>query len=796
MEPRQRPPQRNAAVLAGVRQVADNEERKSQSRARRAENSQAASESSSSEEPSSSSSASARPAGKKGPLPLTDLDEKLDRSYKQALDEADESDVLETLYVIDIEVHSMQKENKLVSQLTAVPLSGKGPSYNAYVYRKALAKPWMDLVRSGQVELAPWDDPGIARPFPEVFIEFCTWLPLNAVLLFKGTSDLATIQLSLDRLGEPGQQAIRYGNSRGIQFLPIDGLWMEACKMLPPAARAFVFGKRKIARPLGSVYDALFWNPLLVRVTTKSEELVETIEYDIQIQGIFRDQGAEPMPMDFLLHKHLQPVWHTSHTDTLATRHITCFLFWWVHFRGQLVSDLKDASEVSQDLVNSMRQDVSADDLAFHILSTRTAHVTNLFRNKNLALPPKAYAFAYRYCIDSKNARKSLKETEPVEAEDDDDDGGFNDGASVASDGLVADYADHEDSEVDEDATIPYGDDDGDADIDVYRILDNERLHSTDKARAKLMKDVTTKANGLVVYHKDEWVLVHMPRNRDATRLRAAKSMLGIREAGPDDKSRYDVLEDGRKLLSPLADAVEDRPWYYYPTATGSQGAGVQVLHTRRCLDRKNGNKNARAKAAPANSDKIALYQFDMMTRVVGYRLKFCKECKQYEANADDVDELVGAVEKMTVTRTYPVPSFISSPYLPSVQAILAKLSEAEPVSQRFRFPLQLQPSVLPMVVFASVNSALGSACRHGLKYLEEGQRRMLVVCSEKGEGLGVLCERLERNDRLYFTDVVGMQWKKDRYLVNSSCPENRNAYARLGTFLLNHLGGRGGGGQ
>ncbi len=802
-----RGPDRNARGWGDAYRAVANAERHRQVRdaneEKKEENSQASDPESESEAASSSSSVSAvRQAGRGvKSLHLTDR-EAFKKDVNRPFEELNLADIpagnSDLYWVMDIEVHSMQKENKFVSQITAVPLRGVGKSFNAYVFLRRLQKPWMDLVESGQVELAKWDDETVAKPFPKVWVDLCNWLPPGSVLLFKGTADKAVIQLSLNVHGADGEDAINFGNSRGITLQSIDSLWWDACQYLPPQAAKIMFGKRgdkakregkfPIARPLGAIYDALFWNTLLIKVEEKSEELVEPDPDYIDVLPQFDDQNDDEMPMEFIRQKHLQPVWHTSHTDTLATRNITCFLFWWIHERHRLRADIVNANDIDDpSLLGCMRKDVSSDDLVLHILATSVAHKTNLFRSGNLSIPPSAYAFAAYSCQKQKKHQIEIYRQVLDGVFDDSDDDEVR-GIEVAAE---------VNSEVDDDATIAYGDDDpeADADIDVYRILDDRKLHSTDKARKKLLDELQDAAAavkiGLVVKHKGEWVLVHTPRNRDATKLRAAKSKLGIRDARRGDRSRYDVLEEQRRRKRPLSRPVDDRPHYYYPTATGSQGVGVQVLHTRKCLDRKNGHNNPRAVAAPADSDKIALYDFDSNDAVICYSLRFCKECKQYEVGArDEVSELFA---DMAIT-SHTIYVHTASPYIPNVQCVFDKLSDTEPIKVKFNdCPLIAKESDDPIIVFASVNAALGMASRMKLKELdrENGQKRLLVICSQSGDGLDELCATISKHSDkdTFFTGVAGLHWNraKTRYPVNSDHKGNNKAYCAIGDFLLDH---------
>lgn len=737
---------------------------------------------------SSSSSAIAAAGRKPGALHLTDRDSRQDPEPRVDLFSASIAPLDDNLlYVMDIEVHSMQQDNKFVSQITCVPLTGKGHSYNAYVFLHPLQRPWMDLVEAGQVELAKWDDKAVARPFPVVWRDLCVWLPRNAILLFKGRADKAVIERSLGARGQEGLDAGSAGNALNIRLQSIDALWWHMCAKtnLPDFAKTLLFGKRTaagagkfpVARPLGVIYKALFWNPLLICVQDRGEELVDTGgEVRITSTDLALDQDDEPMPMEFLMQKHLQPVWHTSHTDTLATCHITSFLLWWMKRRRKLTQRLLAANDVEGEILGfTANSNVSSEQVAFYMLSTHVARLTNLFRSKNLALPERAYDWVYGLYTDvykpvALDVQLVERPPDPLPAS--------------SSSSSVAEVKDPDSEVDDDDATIgyPLDDDDDEDDIDIYRVLDNERLHSTDRARKKLMEQAKAEASGVAVFHKGGWVMVHKPRNRDATRLRAAKVMLGIQDVAPGGKTRYDVLEEQRRVLAPLAPRIDDRPWYYYPTATGSQGPFVQVLHTRRCLDRKNGNSNNRAKAAPASSDKIAVYQFDQIKRVVGYRLRFCKECKQYDSN--EVDELVDALGALVVDDAQPVYVNVLDPYLPALQTIFDKLSTTAPVQAAYGGkPLQMKQSDRARIVFASVTTAMSPRCHE----LIPKRARILVICSPHHIGLKTICTRIRSHTTAY-SQVVGIQWNKERtrYAVDSMLyPLNRDAIVAIGEMVL-----------
>ena len=111
---------------------------------------------------------------------------------------------------------------------------------------------------------------------------------------------------------------------------------------------------------------------------------------------------------------------------------------------------------------------------------------------------------------------------------------------------------------------------------------------------------------------------------RDAIKVRALRTLIGEAE---DKGTIYDRLD--RERMQAIA---PNQPWFYYPVATGKVRPGYQVLHTRTCQDRKNGH--AHGKEPDYDQDNIAYYDFAAPHTVPGYKLQFCKACKEYASAA------------------------------------------------------------------------------------------------------------------------------------------------------------------
>jgi hypothetical protein len=135
---------------------------------------------------------------------------------------------------------------------------------------------------------------------------------------------------------------------------------------------------------------------------------------------------------------------------------------------------------------------------------------------------------------------------------------------------------------------------------------------------------------GVPVHHKDRLTTVYAPITvgQDAFKLRALKDLVGIKLDGAL-RNVFDRLELDRQKARPRAPPVGTRPWFYSASATGKQAPHTQVLHTRKCTDRMNGNDFS--SGPDYDSDAFQLHEFDFMQGPpVGIRTVFCKMCKEY----------------------------------------------------------------------------------------------------------------------------------------------------------------------
>jgi hypothetical protein len=150
------------------------------------------------------------------------------------------------------------------------------------------------------------------------------------------------------------------------------------------------------------------------------------------------------------------------------------------------------------------------------------------------------------------------------------------------------------------------------------------------KAREKRMlsSDVIT------IYHGDDAIEVYVPAEsgRDAIKVRALKNLVATAPGPHVGKTIFDRLEQDHGMGDPALERIGDRPWYYYPGASGKLHPGYQILHSRRCLDRKNGHKHGQE--PEWDKDNITYYDFDRLgeSGAPGYKLQFCKSCKMYAA--------------------------------------------------------------------------------------------------------------------------------------------------------------------
>ena len=169
-----------------------------------------------------------------------------------------------------------------------------------------------------------------------------------------------------------------------------------------------------------------------------------------------------------------------------------------------------------------------------------------------------------------------------------------------------------------------------------------------------------------------QWHHMYRPRMKgsDAFKVRALIAL--IKHPGPG-KSIFTQLEEQRAQAYPGKRPTRDignRPWYYFPSATGKKFPNTQVLHSRTCTDRFHGAEYGE-EAPAAAKDSVCFYDFDLLQAgVVGPRLVFCKVCKQYKdppppplpRGRDPLVELVMAAFSLSLPLRRPAPLPLQRP--------------------------------------------------------------------------------------------------------------------------------------
>ncbi len=528
---------------------------------------------------------------------------------------------------MDVEFHTLNQGP--ISQLCAISLDQRKFVFNRYVSYKPLHPDWRALIDRGQVEESPWDSPQRARPWDEVFFEFLQAVPKDSILLWKGTSDISRMWKTLDEMQPPpaARQVRRIRRrcaERNLQHLQIDQVWKALCVSLPPDIMTKVMTARgSMARSLHSVFDDLLWRPLLVKVDPSlivQESIVATkLGNELAMWGTLADsvhdnRTKEAVMAEFLSTKHLEPVWHTAHTDTIMTLNITLFLLYCVEHRVRICEFVLRNERLPRNA--KQLADVGAhavEDMGFYLFATVVANQTKLFRFANLR--PTAHGAAYldRICR-AGNLKLVGAGRDPPDA-------------------VPAAIPPPAPAPAPRAPAAPVAAAGGNVVLLRAAAAAAANPNKNNAPSIRKARERRIEPPGILLQEADDsWLKVYNPRLRgaDAFKVRALKTLLEVDE---QEESIYTAIEEVRKAMHPSEKrAIGDRPWYFYPNATGAKGPGIQVMHTRHCTDRKNGGEFGQEH--PVSKGNVAFYDFARVAKVPVFTLRFCKVCKQYAETA------------------------------------------------------------------------------------------------------------------------------------------------------------------
>lgn len=452
---------------------------------------------------------------------------------------------------------------------------------NFYVFEEPLHPHWQAPIDRGIVECDAFDDPRKCRPLDDAFLELLDACPRDSVLVYKGHLDMRILlrHLSLTPRYVEVFTAIR---SRGLRHAQVDRIWKELSAYLD-ADTAAAIQTRGRAPTLQRVYDNLLWRPVLVHLP--SEQLVNS-----QLDARYAVHPPLPLTavlaggprIEFLHTSHLQPSFHTAHTDALVMRTLTLMVLYIAEVRHALVQKLLTVLPTPRTETPNYR----ADQMAFLVLATHVARETQWLRAREL-MPTRSGLLWLSGC-------KAISGAQLVDV--------FA-GAELYAQGDVAEHG-------------------------------RPRRYTQTLAESRQKR--LAQPGALHVFHDLDLAKVYdpllLPSTRDAFRVRALRNVVpAVVDAADaaDDEPRdgenvFDWVERQRRTRLPHAAPIGDRPWYYYPRAAGQTHPGVQLLHTRWCA------YEAVTGVAPNRPMyTVQYYDLDAMTTPPpGMRLRFCKECK------------------------------------------------------------------------------------------------------------------------------------------------------------------------
>lgn len=431
------------------------------------------------------------------------------------------------LYVMDLEFHGLHGDERVVSQIAVQnPLNALDREFNKYIYWKRLHRDWQSLAARG-VTLDKWNDPRYWTTFYDAMLELLDlYLPMDAVLAYKGTIDIGRLHFTLERTCTVAQQATIKARieAKRIRVLHIDALWERICTELLPPAYHRVMVHKNMARALHKIYARLFWFPVLVflpRVASDPETVVDC-PLDAETETAIATKHVCPAQTQWTYTGHREPAWHKAEVDARFTCDILAFLLMWADFRPRLAKFL-----CGDPPLVPFTPHYTPDELILALLSTRVATYTTWFRTHRLVAPTSDWLHR-----------------------------------TVAQ--LAVPFFDHGIKKTPDEAGKP--------DL----ALDRQKARDT-----RLAKPYT-----LVVPHRGAPVTVPVPPDagRDDFKVRALKKLTEPLYPAPAP-SVYDELEVLRALDAPGA-VIGSRPWYFYGDAI--QDSTI-TLHARDCVLRNHG---------------------------------------------------------------------------------------------------------------------------------------------------------------------------------------------------------------
>ena len=562
-------------------------------------------------------------------------DDTHDAFERESSKSADEPGVAGKIIFMDVEFAALDADSP-VCQIAAFSMDLQTVVFNRYSHAQDLHPFWMHLINHRGVTMDRWDDPKCAR-FDEVFLSLLECCPAGAILLFKGVVDVRRCCETLaymDPPASPGRLAKIHSVARdkNILFASVEELWREVAMLLPGFAREHIFAHAaaKQSRPLHTIYDNLFHRPILIHVRDGEDEQVVNPRFSDSIHASARVQFVrletntprtepERVAIVFLLSQHHQPAFHTAHTDALVMRNITHFLLLYAQVRAELLA-LILAMQAPKRVVDRADHGFTAEQVAFFLLATFVVRQSTWFRDdRHIFVTEEGAAYAWTILTAGSTEtlisalEKPVRERKKKKNKD----------SSEAST-----------STIDEDRTETDLPSEPPAAAAAAAAAPRKKNPNTSKSITKARKLRMEGNEHIVVEHDGEWMFVYAPRMRgsDAFKVRALVSLVKVPEL---DMSIFQKLEDTRALTYPnrQTTSIGMRPWYYFPSSTGKTFPNTQVLHTRACTDRFNGEEYG-AEALASCKDSVNFYDFDLVhTAVVGPRLVFCKVCKKYQGD-------------------------------------------------------------------------------------------------------------------------------------------------------------------
>jgi hypothetical protein len=249
--------------------------------------------------------------------------------------------------------------------------------FNQYISYRKLKEPWCRLVRDNVMEFSPQDDPQVALPVETVMEQFVAAFPEDTLFLSYGTTDAASIFKTLtanadydlynEKVALPEDKKDKRA---AILKLMIDKQWRfgNIIHWIKEQDTELDLGF-KLGGSLGQLYDILFHYSLWMSYPTLStpSKIVTPdaalLVLDEELVAEFPSSDPEKfglVPREWLLvpnnrnlspdahrncfpqfwpTKHLEPVFHVAHTDTVMTINCVAALFM---AQNKLVTDVTE----------------------------------------------------------------------------------------------------------------------------------------------------------------------------------------------------------------------------------------------------------------------------------------------------------------------------------------------------------------------------------------------------------------------------------------------------------------------